>query len=327
MAKAKVVVTRKVPGPAFERLFESFQVALWEEDSAMPRELLLEKVADAEGLLTILVDQVDQELLDAAPRLRTVSNYAVGINNIDLPACTARGISVGNTPGVVTEATADMAFALMLGASRRIHESANFVRERKWGDWSPTLMMGNDLYGKTLGIIGLGRIGQAVARRAKGFSMRILYHNRRPNPEAERELGVEYCTMDELLAAADLVVLNLPYSPETHHIVNGAALAKMKSSAYLINVARGGVVDPKALHHALSNGIIRGAGLDVTDPEPIPDDDPLLSLDNCLIIPHISTSTWETRAAMTEISVENLLRGVKGEALIHCANPEVQAAG
>ncbi len=323
MSKPKVLLTREVPGPAFGRLFEECAVTAWEQDSQMPRERLLEKVGEAEGLHIIWVDRVDLELLEAAPKLKVVSNYAVGVDNIDLKACTARGIPVGHAPGVVTEATADTAFALMLSVSRRIQEGALYVREGKWKEWSPGVCLGNEVFGKTIGIVGLGRIGQAIARRARGFGMRILYHNRRPNSQAGREFAAEYRGLDDLLAEADLVVLSMPYSPETHHMIDAAALAKMKPSAYLVNVARGGVVDSRALHQALSTGLIRGAGLDVTEPEPIPPDDPLLSLDNCLIIPHIGTSTWETRSAMAEISVANLLRGLRGEPLLHCANPEV----
>ena len=323
MSKPRILVTRQTPGPDFERLSEACDVVMWEQDTVMPREKLLAQVGDVVGLLCTMFDQVNQELLDAAPNLKMVSNYAVGLNNIDLPACTARGIPVGHTPGVVTEATADTAFGLMLGISRRIHEAARYVDTGQWKDWSPTLLIGNDLYGKTLGIVGMGRIGQAVARRAKGFSMRVLYHNRRQNPGAEQDLGVEYATLDVLLAQSDLVVLTVPYSPETHHIMNASSLAKMKSSAFLINVARGAVVDQGALATALAAGTIRGAGLDVTDPEPILANDPLLKMDNCLIIPHIATSTWETRADMTRLAVENLLRGLQGEPLAHCANPEV----
>ncbi len=323
MQKPKVVITRKVPGPALQQVLDQCDVTIWEEDGVMPRELLLEKVADAEGLHIIWVDLVDEELLNAAPRLRVVSTYAVGTDNIDLAACTARGILVGSTPDVVTKATADMAFALLLAVSRRIVEGVAYIKDGKWEEWSPTLLIGNDVFKMTLGIIGLGRIGREVARRANGFGMRILYHNRNPNPQAEQELGVEYRSCGDLLASSDAVVLAMPYSPETRHLIDAAALAKMKSSAYLINVARGGVVDSQALYRALSTGAIRGAGLDVTEPEPISADDPLLTLDNCVIVPHVGTSTWETRESMTEKSVANLLRGLRGEPMLHCANPDV----
>ena len=324
MAKPKVVVSRKPPGAALERVFAECDVWMWEEDSTMPRELLLEKVRDAEGLYVMMLDQVNEELLDAAPSLKVVSTMAVGVDNIDLAACTERGIPVGHTPFVVTEATADFAIALMLAASRRIFPSAEFVRARQWKEWSPTLMIANDVHGKTLGIVGMGRIGQAIARRARGFDMTLLYHSRSPKPDAERELGVSYRGLDDLLGESDIVILILPLTDETRHMIDDAALAKMKPSAYLINSARGPIVDPQALYRALSGETIRGAALDVTEPEPISPDDPLLTLDNCLIVPHISTSTWETRAMMTEVSVNNLLNGLKGEPLQHCANPDVK---
>lgn len=324
MVKPRVVVARKPPGPALNRLIEQCDTWLWEEDRTMPRDLLLEKVRDAEGLYVMIFDQVNEELLQAAPHLKVVSTMAVGTDNIDLQACTARGIPVGYTPGVVTEATADLAMTLMLALSRRIVEAAQYVKNRRWKHWSPTLMISHDLFGKTLGIIGMGRIGQAIARRARGFDMTILYHTRQPKPEAEEAYGVKYRSLDDLLAESDIILLVLPLTGETRYMINDEAFAKMKPSALLVNVARGAIVDSQALYRALSSGRIRGAALDVTDPEPIPEDDPLLTLDNCLIVPHVGTSTWETRARMTEISVENLLRGLRGERLLHCANPEAQ---
>ena len=323
MPKPKVLVTRVPPGSALERLREECEVWMWEEDTAMPRDLLLEKVRDAEGLHCIFLDGVNEELLAAAPRLRAVSTYAAGMENIDLGACTTRGIPVGYTPGAVTEATADIAFGLMLAASRRLMEASRYVTAGKWRDWSPTTMIANDVFRKTLGIVGMGRIGQAVARRARGFEMTILYHNRKPDPEAERKLGASYRSLADLLAESDIVVLAPPLTPETRHMINDEALARMKPASYLINVGRGPIVDSAALFRALSEGKIRGAALDVTEPEPIPPDHPLLTLDNCLIIPHIGTATWETRSLMTEISVSNLLRMLGGEPPLHCANPEV----
>lgn len=324
MSKLKVVIARKPPGPALSHLLEACDVWMWEEDNTMPRELLLEKVADADGLYCMLFDRVDDELLEAAPKLKVVSTMAVGVDNVDLAACTRRGIPVGHTPGVVTEATADFGMALLLAASRRVVEGAQFVKARQWKEWSPTLMISTDVHGKTLGVVGMGRIGQAIARRARGFDLRILYHTRTPKPEAEREYGVIYRSLKELLRESDYVILSLPLTGETRHLIDEAALAEMKPSAYLINVARGPIVDPAALYRALSGEKIRGAALDVTDPEPMGEDDPLLTLDNCLIVPHVSTATWETRAKMTEISCENLLRGLRGEPLLHCANPEVK---
>lgn len=322
MPKAKVVVSRKPPGPALSRLISECDTWVWEEDRPIPRDLLLEKIAPAEGIFTMIPDQINQELLAAAPKLRVVSTMAVGVDNIDVKACTARGIPVGYTPGIVTEATADMAFALILALSRRIVEAAALVREGNWKLWSPTLMISNDVFGKTLGIFGMGRIGQAVARRARGFAMPVIYHNRKPNPAAEQELGAQYRSFDDLLAQADILVVNAPMTPETKHIFNKASFAKMKRSAFFVNVARGGLVDQKGLYAALEQGLIRGAALDVTDPEPIPLDEPIRTHPKCLIVPHIGTSTHETRAKMTEITVDNLLLGLGGKPLLHCINAD-----
>ena len=258
MPKAKVVITREPPGPALSKLFDQCDAWMWEEDSTIRRDLLLEKVRDAEGLHVMMLDQIDEEVLDAAPKLKVVSTMAVGVDNIDLEACTKRGIRVGHTPFVVTEATADFAIALMLAASRRIWEGARFVRAGLWKEWSPTLMISNDVHAKTLGIVGMGRIGQAIARRAKGFDMNLLYHARSPKPEAERELGLAYRGLDALLAESDIVILIVPLTEETRYLIDDAAFDKMKSSAYLINSARGPVVDPKALYRALTAGKIRG---------------------------------------------------------------------
>jgi len=320
--RPRVVVTRRAPGPALERLLSRCAAWVWEEDRAIPPEVLRERAAEAEGLFTMLTDRVDAGVLAAAPRLRVVSNMAVGVDNVDVAACTARGIPVGNTPGVVTEATADFAFALLLALSRRVAEADRFVKAGRWREWSPTLVIANDVYDKTLGIVGMGRIGQAIARRARGFGMAMLYHARSPKPALEAELGLAWRSLEALLAEADIVVLILPLTAETHRLIDAAALARMKPGALLINVARGPIVDPRALYEALAGGRLRGAALDVTDPEPIAPDDPLLTLDNCLLAPHVGTSTWETRAAMCEIAVDNLLAGLAGKPLRHCVNPE-----
>jgi len=325
MAKPKVLVARMTPGLEESELWRDCDVWAWREDRIMPQELLREQVVHAEGLYVTSFDPVDAALLDSAPGLRVISNYAVGTDNIDLPACTARGIPAGNTPGVVTEATADMAFALMLSAMRRIREADAFVKARQWKTWSPTLMISNDVYGKTLGIIGMGRIGQAIARRAVGFQMPLLYHTRNRRPEAEQAYGCRHVSLDELLRGSDIVITIVPLTPQTKYLINADALAKMKESALLINVCRGGVVDPKALYTALSSGRIKGAALDVTEPEPIDPNDPLLSCDNLLLAPHVSTGTWETRRLMTDLAVRNLMAGLRGEPLVHTANPDVQA--
>jgi len=322
--KPKVVVTRMTPGMEESPLFGECDVYAWREDCLMPKDLLAEKARDAEGLVTTAFDGVSEALLAQAPRLRVVSQFAVGLDNLDLKALTARGIPAGYTPFAVTEATADMALALVLSLSRRIVPSFQFVRARQWRDWSPTLMIGNDVFGKTLGIVGMGRIGQAIARRAKGFNMTLLYHARNRRPDAEQAHGVQYRGYDRILAESDILVFILPLSPETRHMVNDAAFAKMKKTAMVVNVARGPIVDPKALYRALSSGRIAAAALDVTDPEPLAPDDPLLTLENLLVTPHVATSTWETRREMTRVTVTNLLNGLSGKPMLHCANPEAQ---
>jgi len=324
MAKPKVVVARMTPGLEESDIWKQCDVWAWEEDRIVPPELLREKAAEADGLFVTSFDPVDKALLEAAPRLRVVSNYAVGVDNIDLPTCTALGIPAGNTPGVVTEATADMAFALMLSLSRRIKEADAFVKAKQWMTWSPYLMISNDVYGKTLGIVGMGRIGQAIARRAVGFEMKLLYHTRNRRPEAEEKYGCRHVSYEELLRESDIIVTIVPLTDATHHMVNDAAFAQMKESAIVINVARGGVVDPHALYRALSAKRIRGAALDVTEPEPIGADDPLLTCDNLLIAPHVATGTWETRRMMTDLAVRNLLAGLNGQPLVHYANPDVK---
>jgi lactate dehydrogenase-like 2-hydroxyacid dehydrogenase len=277
----------------------------------------------------MLTDRVDDEFLDAAGLgLRVVSNMAVGYDNIDVPACTRRGIPVGNTPGVLTETTADLAWALILAAARRLPEGERFVHSGAWRTWSPTHQLGLDVHGATLGIVGLGRIGQAVARRAIGFGMPVLYASRRRvDPAIEAGLNATWVPMDDLLARADIVTLHVDLNPSTRRLIDAAALARMKPTAILVNTTRGPVVDPAALYRALRDGTIRAAALDVTDPEPIPVDDPLLTLDNCLIVPHIGSATEATRGKMAAMAAGNLLAGVRGERLPNSVNPEVYDRG
>jgi len=322
MAKPKVVVSRNTPGLDESVLHKECDVWVWGQDTVCPQDELRKRIGDADGLIATPFDPIREDMIAAAQKLRCVSNYGVGVDNLDLNALTARGIPAGNTPGVVTEATADMAMALLLSMSRNIVPAANFVKAKEWKQWTPTLHISNDVFGKTLGIVGMGRIGQAIAKRAQGFSMKLLYNTRNRVPEAERQYGVQYRSYDDLLKESDVIVLICPLTPETRGMVNDAAFAKMKPSAMLVNSARGPVVDPKALYRALSSKRIKAAALDVTDPEPILTDDPLLMLDNLLIVPHISTSTWETRRKMTEITVENLLNGLNGKPLLHCVNPD-----
>jgi glyoxylate reductase len=285
----------------------------------------LRSVAGCEGILTLLTDRVDDELLDAAgPQLKVVSNYAVGFDNVDVPACTRRGIPVGNTPGVLTETTADLAWALLMAAARRVAEGDRYVRAGRWKTWGPMLLLGPDVHGSTLGVVGFGRIGQAVARRAGGFGMRIVYHDlHRADPVVEQEFGAEFLPLEELLAQADFVSLHVNLTPETRHLMNAERLGWMKPTAVLVNTSRGPVVDQRALYEALRKGVPWAAALDVTDPEPIPADDPLLTLDNCLVVPHIASASRATRGKMAEMAAANLLAGVRGERLPTPVNPEV----
>ena len=263
----------------------------------------------------MLTDTIDVELLDAAPNLRVISCMAVGVDNIDLGACADRGIPVGHTPGVLTETTADTAFALLMAGARRLVEGVDHVKDGQWGPWDPVLLLGHDIHTTTLGIVGMGRIGKAVARRALGFGMRIIYHNRSKDPQAESDLGAGYRQLDALLAEADHVVLSLPLNSDTHYIISGEELNLMKPTATLVNVGRGSLVDPTALYEALRDGAIASAALDVTDPEPIPVDDPLLTIPNCIVIPHLGTASHRTRLAMADLAIDNLLAGLDGEPL------------
>jgi lactate dehydrogenase-like 2-hydroxyacid dehydrogenase len=319
----RIVVTRRPPGRALEMLEESCRVDLWDEDRAMPRDELLTAIARADGLYSMLTDAVDAALVAAAPLLRAVSQMAVGLDNVDLAAATVRGIPVGHTPGVLNETTADTVFALLLALVRRVVEGAAYVKEGRWGPWQPDLLLGGDLHHTTLGIIGMGRIGSAVARRASGFEMRILYHNRRPDPDLEREVGAEYVGFEDLLAESDHVVVMAPLTDETYHLIDRRAMGLMKPTATLVNGSRGGLVDPAALEEALREGRIAGAALDVTEPEPIPADHPLLDLENCLIIPHLGSASVATRGAMAELAAENLIAALAGRPMPACANPEV----
>jgi lactate dehydrogenase-like 2-hydroxyacid dehydrogenase len=290
---------------------------LWEDDLPPPRDELLRRVAGCDGVLTLLTDKVDDAFLDAAgPRLKVVSNYAVGYDNIDVPACARRSIAVGNTPGVLTDTTADLAFALLMAAARRLPEGDRYVRAGAWKTWGPLLLLGPDVHGATIGIVGFGRIGQAVARRARGFGMQVLYHDLEPLPPSVTDpLGATYLPLEQLLPRSDFVTLHVNLSPVTRHLINEGTLAQMKRTAVLVNTSRGPVVDQTALAAALRDGVIWAAALDVTDPEPIPMDDALLGLDNCLIVPHIASASRATRGKMAAMAAANLLAGVRGEAL------------
>jgi glyoxylate reductase len=321
--KSKVYVTRQVPEEGITMLRQACQVEVWEGELPVPRDILLQKVRDIDGLYSLLTDRVDQELLDTAPNLRVVSNMAVGYDNIDVTACTARGIPVGHTPGVLTDTTADFAFTLLMTAARRVVEGVDYVRAGRWKTWGPTLFMGADVHGATLGIVGIGRIGQAVARRARGFDMRILYFD--PYVSDARIAGSTSVDLDTLLVESDFVTLHVPLTEMTHHFISRKELNKMKPTAVLVNTSRGSVVDPEALVEALRDEKIAYAALDVTEPEPIPVDHPLLTLPNCIVVPHIASASVATRTKMATIAAENLLAGLQGQPLPYCVNPDVRA--
>lgn len=310
-AMARVLVTRRLPGKALERLGEAgHEVELWEGELPPPRERLLELVADAEGLLCLLTDTVDRTLLDAAPRLRAIANLAVGVDNIDLEACAARGIPVGNTPDVLTEATADLTFALLLAAARRLPQAAAAVRGGEWRTWEPRGWLGADVHDATLGIVGLGKIGRAVARRSEGFGMRVLPHN--------RSSGL---SLDTVLADSDFVSLHCPLNERTRGLIGADELRRMRPDAILINTARGEIVQREPLRRALEEGWIAGAALDVTDPEPLPPDDPLLAAPNLLVLPHIGSASRGAREAMTDLAADNLLAALAGRPMPRPVTP------
>ncbi len=302
---AHCFVTRDLPGPALDRLRAEHQVDVWAQRSAPSPEELVAGAADAEGLLSMLVDRIDAEFLDRCPKLRAIANYAVGYDNIDLEATRARGIAVGNTPDVLTDATADLTFALLLAAARRLPQAIDSVTAGQWRTWEPDKYLGYDVHGATLGIIGLGRIGRAVARRAAGFDMTVIHTGRDGVP------------LLQLLAGSDFVSVHCPLTPETRHLIDATALAEMRPTAILINTARGPIVDQTALREALINGEIAGAALDVTDPEPLPPDDPLLSAPNLIVAPHIGSATHSAREQMATLAVDNLLAGLDGRPMPH----------
>ena len=318
-----VLVTHTLPEGWLESLEGKCQMLAGPEDATRLSPELQEHLAEAEGLFTLLTVKVDQALLSGAPHLRVVSNMAVGVDNIDLKACTRRGIPVGNTPGVLTDGTADFAMALLLAIARRLPEASQDAKEGRWTTWSPTGWLGADLRGATLGIIGLGKIGQAVAERARGFGLHLIYTETGPNREAEDRFGAVFVSLPELLRQSDFVSLHVPLTADTRGLIDEDALRLMKPDAILINTSRGPVVDTVALTRALGEGWIGAAALDVTDPEPLPSSHPLYSLPNCLIAPHIGSATWNTRQRMAERACQNLLAGLAGVRLPFCANPEV----
>lgn len=319
-----VLVTRALPEGWLAALRDRCTMIVGEADTAGLQPCILEALPRAEAILCLLTERIDAAVLDQAPRLRVVSNMAVGVDNIDVAACTARGIPVGHTPGVLTEATADLAMALLLAAARRLPQAAADAREGRWSTWSPTGWLGADLHGARLGLVGLGKIGAAVARRARGFGLELCYAAPRPRPELEASLGpLHHVSLPELLATSDFVSLHVPLTAATRHLIDADALRLMKPMAILINTARGPVVASDALAQALHAGTIGGAALDVTDPEPLPPDHPLYACPNLLVVPHIGSATVGTRRRMAELAANNVLAALEGRSLPHAVNPSV----
>lgn len=324
MSRPRVFITRRLPSVAHEKIDAVCDADVWQESLPPSPEDLRARAAPCEGLVSLLTDRIDAELMDACPRLKVVSNYAVGFNNIDVAAATARGICVGNTPGVLTDATADMAFCLLIAAARRVVEGDAYARSGQWRTWEPLGHLGLDLVGRTLGIVGMGRIGFALAKRCHGgWGMKVLYFDKYKNEKAEQELGAVQVDLDRLLAESDFVSVHTDLNAETRHLFNAARFRQMKRTAVFINTARGPIHHQGDLVEALRTGVIFAAGLDVTDPEPPALDDPLLRLPNVVIAPHIASATHQTRTAMAEIAADNLLAGLAGQPLRHWVNPEV----
>jgi len=323
VSSAKIYVTRQLPEAALALLKGYGELRVWEPDEVIPRDVLLREVQEVDALLCMVTERIDEELLAQAHRLRIVANMAVGYDNVEVPALTRRGIVLTNTPGVLTETTADLVFTLILGSARRICEAERIVREGRWRSWSPFSFLGRDVHHATLGILGLGRIGMEVAKRAKGFDMQVLYANRGRNHEAEEKLGCVPVDFPTLLCESDFVTVLVPLTPDTRHLLSTPQFKLMKPTAFLINAARGPIVDQRALYEALRDGLVAGAALDVTDPEPIPQDDPLLTLDNCLILPHIGSASIATRTRMATLAAENIAAFLSGNRPPTPVNPEV----
>ena len=324
MPKPKVFIARRIFQEAIDMIAAEAEVDLWQDELPPPYETLQDKTASADGLLCLLTDKIDTQLMDAAPNLRAISQIAVGFENIDVAEATRRGIPVGYTPGVLTGTTADMAFALLMAGARRLVEGAEAVKAGKWKTWHPLHYLGPDVFGGTLGILGMGRIGLEMAKRAQGFDMPILYYDvfRRPE-EVEEQYNLTFAPLDTVLKESDFVSVHVNLTPDTYHFIGAREMEMMKSTSVLVNAARGPVIDPKALYVALRDGQIGAAALDVTEPEPIQMDDPLLTLSNCIIVPHIASASVPTRLRMSTMAAENLIAGLKGQPMPNCVNPEV----
>lgn len=316
--KPTVYITRKIPEEIIQRIEEHCLIRIWgKEDIAVPRDVLEKEIQEVDGLFCLLTDSIDQALLEKAKRLKVVSNMAVGYNNIDIEAAKVKGITVTNTPGVLTETTADLTFALIMATARRLIESSNYLRKGDWNTWSPMQLTGQDVYGATIGIIGMGRIGAALVKRAQGFDMKILYHNRSRKLDLEKNFSITYVEMDQLLKESDFVCIMTPYTPETKHLIGANELALMKSNAILINTARGGIVNEDALYDALQSGQIWAAGLDVFEEEPVALNHPLLTLPNVVTLPHIGSASIKTRLQMAHLATDNLLLALNNQTPKH----------
>jgi len=323
MPKPKVYVTREMPERGLRIIKARFDAEVWPDYAPPPKKTLIEKAAKVDALATLLSDKIDAEVYNAAPKLKIVAQMAVGFDNIDVAEATKRGIYVTNTPGVLTETTADFAWTLLMAVARRVAEADRYVRAGQWKvSWHPMMLQGRDVYGATLGIVGLGRIGCAIAKRAKGFDMKVLYYDVIRRPDFEKEYDIEFTDIDSLFQKADFITINTPLTKETHHLVDEKKLKTMKKTAYLINNARGPIVDEKALYKALKEGWIAGAALDVFEQEPTPMDNPLLKLDNVVVAPHISSASYETRSKMAEMVAENLVAFFEGKPPQNLVNPE-----
>lgn len=321
--KPYVYITRKLPEEVITPLREKYEVNMWEyEDMAVPRTTLLEEAKKADALLTMLSDKIDEEVFSVGENLKIVANLAVGFDNIDIEAATKYGVAITNTPGVLTDSTADLTFALLMATARRIVEAAEFVKDGQWKSWAPLLLAGHDIHHKTIGIVGMGSIGTAVAKRAKGFEMNILYHNRSRKVEVEQELNARYVSFDELITESDFIVCLTPLTPETKNLFTRDVFKKMKKSAIFINASRGPVVDENALVEALKEGEIAACGLDVFVQEPINKDHPLLQFKNVVALPHIGSASIETRLAMMELCVKNIHAVLSGNEPLTLVNKE-----
>jgi glyoxylate reductase len=326
VARPNVFVTRPLPGDALDLLRRHAKVSLWDDEMPPPPQEMLDRAAGCHGLLTLLTDRVDADLLDAAPDLFVVSNMATGFDNIDVAAASKRSVLVTRTPGVLTETTADFTFALLLAAARRITEADRYVRAGRWRTWGPSILLGRDVHGATLGIVGLGEIGTEVARRARGFGMRVLYHSRTRKPALERRLRLTFASFDEVLRESDFVTLHVPLTDETRGLIGRRELRLMKNTAILVNTSRGPLVDHDALRDALKWNRIGGAALDVTDPEPLPAGDPLLDFENIVVAPHIASASVDTRSRMARLAADNLLAALEGKVPKDTVNRDIATA-